>query len=231
MEIAAVAGVWLMLAMLSATPAPAQQPAHDLTVTPMKQTQELQTTEQVVAAMGDLRRMRILEILTERQASVKELAELIHESPQTTHYHTKLLEKAGLIQIVEKREVRGTLEKFYRAVAQRFVAGEVAGRACPEFGIGIVQNFVDLLRYSAEATEGEGVTVNVLAVQCEPSRVPEFRERLQALVDEFQSADTHEGQHFGLIAGIFPIPEDAMASLPQHPSDILEVNKTETGPE
>ena len=47
----------------------------------MSPTKQLETTEQVVAAMGDMRRMRILEILTERQASVKELSEIIHESP------------------------------------------------------------------------------------------------------------------------------------------------------
>jgi predicted transcriptional regulator len=189
----------------------------------------LETTEQVVAAMGDLRRMRILEILTERQASVKELSELIHESPQTTHYHTKMLEKAGLIAIVEKREVRGALEKFYRAVDGRFVVGDIAGRAAPEFGIGLVQNFVDMLRYSAETTDGEGISLNVLGIQTDPARAKEFQQRLADLVKEFQALDTPEGKHFALIAGVFPIPDDALASLPEHPNRIFAAEGMDFG--
>ncbi|MCE5240809.1 winged helix-turn-helix domain-containing protein [bacterium] len=189
----------------------------------MSPTKQLETTEQVVAAMGDVRRMRILEILTERQASVKELSEMIHESPQTTHYHTKMLERAGLIEIVEKREVRGALEKFYRAVADRFVAGDIVGKASSEFGVGLIQNFLDMLRYSAESTNGEGVSLHVLGIQCAPERIPEFQERLQELAREFQGMSGDEGKHFGLIAGVFPIPEDALASLPEHPNRILTV--------
>lgn len=191
----------------------------------MSPTKQLETTEQVVAAMGDVRRMRILEILTERQASVKELSEIIHESPQTTHYHTKMLERAGLIEIVEKREVRGALEKFYRAVADRFVASEIAGKASSELGVGLVQNFVDMLRYSAESTDGEGVRLHVLGIQCAPERLPEFHGRLQALVQEFQGMSGDEGKHFGLIAGVFPIPEDALASLPENPERILQIEQ------
>jgi len=194
----------------------------------MSPTKQLETTEQVVAAMGDLRRMRILEILTERQASVKELSELIHESPQTTHYHTKMLERAGLIEIVEKREVRGALEKFYKAVADRFVAGEIAGEAASQFGIGLVQNFVDMLRYSAESSE-EGIPLNVLGIQCAPARIPEFRERLQALANEFQALSGDEGKHFGFIAGVFPIPDDVVATLPEHPNQLLGVDHQTPG--
>jgi predicted transcriptional regulator len=195
----------------------------------MSPTKQLETTEQVVAAMGDLRRMRILEILTERQASVKELSELIHESPQTTHYHTKMLERAGLIEIVEKREVRGALEKFYRAVADRFVAGEIAGKAGSELGVGLVQNFVDMLRYAAESTDGEGVRLHVLGIQCAPERLPEFQERLQGLVNEFQGMSGDAGKHFGLIAGLFPIPDDVLAALPENPERILQIEQP--GPE
>jgi len=140
-----------------------------------------------------------------------------------------MLEKAGLIEIVEKREVRGALEKFYRAVADRFVAGEIVARASSESGVGLVQNFVDLLRYSAESTDGEGVALHVLGIQCAPERIPEFQQRLQELVQEFQGMSGDEGRHFGLIAGVFPIPEDALAGLPEHPDRILGVEGKEMG--
>ena len=93
----------------------------------MKGSRPVNTAAELKAILGDLRRLRILEILTGQQASVKQLSEMIDETPQTTHYHTKQLEAAGLIEIVEKREVRGALEKFYRAVADRFLISREIG--------------------------------------------------------------------------------------------------------
>lgn len=186
----------------------------------MSPTKRLETAEQVTAALGDLRRMRILEILVERQASVKELAREINESPQTTNYHTKVLLQAGLIEIVEKREVRGTLEKSYRAVADRFVAGEITRQAFPDFGFSLVQNFLEMARYAAETSE-EPVALHVLGVQMPRERVPEFQQRLAELVKDFQGAWVDDGPRYGLIAGVFPIPEDVV--LPENPSAILAV--------
>lgn len=194
----------------------------------MSPTKQLETTEQVVAALGDLRRMKILEILTERQASVKELALVLQESPQTTNYHTKLLERAGLIEIVEKREVRGTLEKFYRAVADRFIVGDIIGKASSEFGWGLVQNFLELARYGEEETDGKGLTIYALGIQTDPARAEEFRTRLDALVQEFQGLNTNEGARYAMVATMFPIPQDVV--LPDHPNAIFEVIKDEIRP-
>jgi len=183
----------------------------------MSQTKRIETAEQLFAVMGDLRRMRILEILTERQASAKELATLIQESPQTTHYHTKLLEKAGLIKIVEKREVRGALEKFYRAVADRFVVVDSVGKALAESGMWVetLRNFLDLGSYGDEE-DGEGVhMVNMLAIRTDPARLAEFKKRLGELIQEFQALEEQTGPRFGFVQALFPISDDA--PLPEHP--------------
>jgi DNA-binding transcriptional ArsR family regulator len=186
----------------------------------MSPTKQLETSEQVVAALGDLRRMKILEVLTERAATVKELAEILRESPQTTNYHTKLLEKTGLIEIVEKREVRGTLEKLYRAVADRFVIGDVIGKEHGDFGFGLVENFLELGRYAVESVGRDIVTLLALGIRGDRERVKEFQARLGEVVKEFQDLNEPEGQQYGMVVGLFPIAEDAV--LPEHPASIFE---------
>lgn len=192
----------------------------------MSPTKRIETPEQLFAMMGDLRRMRILEILTERQASVKELATLIKESPQTTHYHTKLLEKAGLIEIVEKREVRGALEKFYRAVADRFEVVDSVGKGLldePEMGFEMLRNFLELGRWGAAEAGMEGVQVNALIVHTDPARAKEFQQRLSALVQEFHALEEEGGQRFGLMAALFPVSMDA--PLPEHPEIFTQTSE------
>ncbi len=61
-----------------------------------------------------------------------ELAEFFHESPQKIYYHVKALEKAGLVEKVEERRVRGVVEGYYQARARSYwlapkLVGQIGG--------------------------------------------------------------------------------------------------------
>jgi DNA-binding transcriptional ArsR family regulator len=59
-------------------------------------------------------RMRIVMALVGKKLSAQELSETLKDVPQATLYrHINRLADAGLIEIVEERPVRGTLEKVY----------------------------------------------------------------------------------------------------------------------
>jgi DNA-binding transcriptional ArsR family regulator len=59
-------------------------------------------------------RMRIVMALVGKKLSAQELSELLRDVPQATLYrHINRLADAGLIEVVEERPVRGTLEKVY----------------------------------------------------------------------------------------------------------------------
>lgn len=60
-------------------------------------------------------RYRLMMILGEREASPKELAELLGEGFHKTWEHTKLLEEWGLIELVDTDRRRGGTQHFYRA--------------------------------------------------------------------------------------------------------------------
>ena len=64
-------------------------------------------------------RMRILMAVAGNQYASQEIAEQLPDVPQATLYrHIRKLAKAGVLTVVEERQVRGTTEKVYALVSQ-----------------------------------------------------------------------------------------------------------------
>lgn len=73
-----------------------------------------------IKSVADPLRVKILQILIERQATVKQVADLLGQSSAKMHYHVKELERHQLIKLVQTIEKGGILEKYYRAVAKKY---------------------------------------------------------------------------------------------------------------
>ena len=74
-------------------------------------------------------RMRILMALSGSQKTSQQLADNLRDVPQATLYrHINRLAQAGIIQVVEERQVRGTVEKVYAVETRttRLTAEDVA---------------------------------------------------------------------------------------------------------
>ena len=198
----------------------------------MSPTQPIETPEQLIAILGDPRRMRILEILTKQQASVKDLAVMIHETPQATHYHTKQLEKVGLIRIVETREVKGILEKFYRAVAERFVLSKAIGEQLRirgmETWVRLLQEFAKLTEYYSESDEDRVEWATVDLVVSDKKTMVALQRRLKKLEQDFKASNREgPGPRYVLALGLFST--DPNIALPEDPTSLLGM--AEGGPE
>jgi DNA-binding transcriptional ArsR family regulator len=65
-------------------------------------------------------RVSILEVLSlddgGRTLSPKELSQELKAPLSTVNYHVTELRKAGLVEIIGEKQVRGAIEHFYRAV-------------------------------------------------------------------------------------------------------------------
>src|SRR5438552_8929683 len=72
-------------------------------------------------ALGDDLRSKIVVLLRERAASTTELAEKLGLPKGTVGHHVKVLEKAGLVQVVRTRQVRALTEKYYGRTARLFL--------------------------------------------------------------------------------------------------------------
>ena len=73
-------------------------------------------------------RLRVLELFAEQPRTTMQVAELLGQPPTRLYHHVNALERAGLLRLREKRPNRGTVEKWFEAVAQRTVAAGRAGR-------------------------------------------------------------------------------------------------------
>lgn len=75
--------------------------------------------------LADPRRKRLIDLLRQDAATVKELSAALHVSPKSLYYHVNLLQKHGLIRVVDTRLVSGITEKTYRATAYLFLFSDV----------------------------------------------------------------------------------------------------------
>jgi len=75
-----------------------------------------------VKVVAEPLRVSILEALCLEARTTKQVAEILGEKPTRLYHHGDLLAEAGLIRLVDTRQVRGTVEKYYQAVGRAFRA-------------------------------------------------------------------------------------------------------------
>jgi transcriptional regulator with XRE-family HTH domain len=80
-------------------------------------------TPEEVQAVADPLRLDLLRAFREPRSPMS-AAELLGVPPTRVYHHVQVLERSGLIELVETRRKRGTLEKIYRSVASVFQLGE-----------------------------------------------------------------------------------------------------------
>ena len=77
-----------------------------------------------IKVLADPLRLRILEQLGKSERTTKQVADALGERPTRLYHHIEALERVGLIRQTRQRQNRGTLEKYYIAVARMFRARE-----------------------------------------------------------------------------------------------------------
>ena len=73
-----------------------------------------------VKALADPLRQSVLGAFGGEPKTTKQIAEGLGEKPTKLYHHVETLEQVGLLKLVKKRQNRGTVEKYYQAVAGKF---------------------------------------------------------------------------------------------------------------
>lgn len=73
---------------------------------------------ETLRALADPLRLRLFEVF-KQPATAKQAAELLGEKLTRVYHHVDALAAAGLIELVDTQPKRGTVEKYYRAAAER----------------------------------------------------------------------------------------------------------------
>jgi len=72
--------------------------------------------------MADPLKLRLLQAFAESAKTTKQVAAELGESVTKLYRHVDALHDSGLLEVVGEKQKRGTIERTFRAVAQRFEA-------------------------------------------------------------------------------------------------------------
>ncbi len=107
---------------------------------------------ETLRVLTDPLRLQILEVLDPRPQTVNQVAEKLGHSGSRLYYHFNLLEKHGLIQVVETRMVSNMVEKLYWLTAEDI---EIDKSLLAFSKDGVQEGLVSLISSSLEATRKE----------------------------------------------------------------------------
>ena len=138
------------------------------------------TRAEQVRALAHPLRTTVLGLLTEREASVAELARATGRPKGTVAHHVGVLYRAGLLQVVRTRRVRAVEERFYGRAA-RTVTIAVEGHDLPTDQ----NDFAVAAAESLAAEEQRRLWSFIRHARLDGERVDEFWLRIRDLVEEF----------------------------------------------
>ena len=143
-------------------------------------------TLQQFKAVSDATRSRILGIIQHQPATAKQLADRLEAAPGAIGHHLRVLEEAGLAQVVARRVTRGIIANYYTRTARIFsyeLPPEVAGD--PAVALHIINRARDELAASQPDVSNDPYHLQAFPhVRLSPERARYYYERIQALEDD-----------------------------------------------
>jgi DNA-binding transcriptional ArsR family regulator len=167
------------------------------------------TSPSQVKALSHPLRTTILGLLHERAATVGELAVALERPKSTVAHHVKVLNEAGLVQVVRTRRVRAIDERFYGRTARMFY---VAVEQSQE-GEDLPRDFNDFevaARESAAAYRDGKLWGFIRHARISEAQVSDFWERMAELVMEFDRLPRSGETVYGFAVGVYPTDHPAL---------------------
>ena len=166
-------------------------------------------TPQQMKAAGHPLRTRILFIIQHQPMTAKQVADRLGASPGAIGHHLKVLEEAGLAQVVARRVTRGIIAKYYTRTARIFNFD--TPRELGDQDAATVDIFGDAYTEWQEAQREDQPqavqTIGFPHARLSPKRAKIFAARAQKLVDDLlsETPDPH-GTVYGLSIAFFQSP-------------------------
>ena len=173
-------------------------------LTPQR-TVELSDTEKVKAYVHPVR-MTILGLLAKEKRTVSNVAKELAVHPANITHHFKLLEKTGLIRLVEKRDIGKTIEKYYRASAFNYAVNLEKESASGKKALALSMLSDDLSAAAGHIRDGDNRPVIALLknARLTAADAVRFTNKLRKLVDDFAERDSDEGTSFNISVSLYP---------------------------
>lgn len=167
------------------------------------------TTREQMKAMSEPTRSRILMIIQNQPATAKQIADRLGIPPGTIGHHLQVLERAGLARLIARRQVRGTVAKYYVRTARIFCSDmpEDVEREAPadlEILRTAFNELADTLTSGARAPQH---TASFPHARLSAERAAVYQARLERLMNDLLAEPPDpQGQIFGMVSAIFLSP-------------------------
>jgi DNA-binding transcriptional ArsR family regulator len=145
-------------------------------------------------------RGQILGLLTERAATVNELAEVVQRPPGTVAHHVGVLRDSGLLRVVRTRMVRAVEERFYGRTARIYYVGKID----PARAKDLTNYLAVAAEESVAAHHGDQLRAIMQSVRLPNERAEQFWHRVFALTREFAQLPREGDTTFTFVAGLYP---------------------------
>jgi DNA-binding transcriptional ArsR family regulator len=155
-------------------------------------------------------RIAILNMLAAEKRTVSNVAKELGVHPANVTHHFKLLEKVGLIKLVERRDIGKNIEKYYRSTARNFVVSTSASTKISKqaLELSILRNDLS----TAISTVKRGGKHDVIAVikiaRILPRDITSLKKKIIKLIREFSRYDSEHGRAYTLNVSAYPNETD-----------------------
>jgi DNA-binding transcriptional ArsR family regulator len=151
-------------------------------------------------------RLRILNFLVHERLTVSLVARRLRVHPANITHHFRILQRAGLIRLAEKRDTGRVVEKYYEAVAQLFDVRPAEGTV-RHVGREVLSLLRNDLAGNAErlaADDSDRLVGFLVQARIGTGRYADFARRLAALAQEFDALADDGGTSYALTLGLYP---------------------------
>jgi DNA-binding transcriptional ArsR family regulator len=165
-------------------------------------TVEVSTPEQL-RAIADPLRATLLDLVTERAATVSELAGAVNRPKSTVAHHVGVLVDAGMLRVVRTRRVRAIEERFYGRTGRTIRVSFVRRPGDPDAPV-CINDLSAAATESFPAHEADTLYSTMRHVRIPPEVASQFWRRVEALVREFSQLPRSGDTVYGFAAGLYP---------------------------
>jgi DNA-binding transcriptional ArsR family regulator len=154
-------------------------------------------------ALFEETRLQIVDLLTQRAATIKELAETLEKPKGTIGHHVGVLEEAGLIRVVRTKMVRAIEAKYYGRTARTFLLGD---KNDPGFGLAPDHFLTAAAAEFGHAPKDDpvGALSTLRYARIPTDKAGEWADRLMGLITEFTEEPRGGETTYGLLVAMYP---------------------------
>ncbi|MFC6597012.1 winged helix-turn-helix domain-containing protein [Kitasatospora paranensis] len=147
-------------------------------------------------ALGHPVRHRMVNVLRQRPATLRQLAEALGLTKGTIAHHVRILREAGFVRLSGTKQVRGGTEQYFALVSRSFRVHEDAGT-----GAEFLLNAAVAEMLPARPGQADHTLLRHLWLTADEARA--LADRLRAEAEVPQSGDGSRGEAYGLLVSLY----------------------------